>query len=231
MDNSRMGKHISQQFSDELEEIKNHLLTMGGLVEQQLEKASIALIEGDTKLANEVFKEGGQVNALEKMIDEESAQCLARRQPAAGDLRLIVTVIKAVNDIERVGDQAERLARFATQLAEHPRPKNNYHEVYQLAQHVQSMFHDSLDAFARVDEKLARKVINEDVNVDHEYEAIMRQHITYMMEDPRSINSSLDVLWAIRALERVGDHACNLCEYLVYLVKGEDIRHSEIPQL
>ncbi len=227
MDDFRTGKHISQQYSDELNEIKNHLLTMGGLVEQQLEKASIALVEGDTKLINEVYKEGSQVNALEKLIDEESAQCLARRQPAAGDLRLIVTVIKAVSDIERVGDQAERLARFASQLAEHPRPKNNYHEVYQLAQHVQKMFHDALDAYARGDEELALNVIADDVNVDYEYEAIMRQHITYMMEDPRSINSSLDVLWAIRALERIGDHACNICEYLVYLVKGQDIRHSK----
>ena len=227
MDKPRAGKHISQRYNDELEEIKNHLLTMGGLVEQQLEKASIALIKGDTKLANEVYKEGSRVNALEKLIDEECAQCLARRQPAAGDLRLIVTVIKAVSDIERVGDQAEHLARFATQLAEHPRPKNNYHEVYQLAQHVQNMFHDALDAFARVDEELALKVIKEDDNVNYEYEAITRQHITYMMEDPRSINSSLDVLWTIRALERVGDHASNLCKYLVYLVKGQDIRHSE----
>jgi len=227
MDKPRAGKHISQRYNDELEEIKNHLLTMGGLVEQQLEKASIALIKGDTKLANEVYKEGSRVNALEKLIDEECAQCLARRQPAAGDLRLIVTVIKAVSDIERVGDQAEHLARFATQLAEHPRPKNNYHEVYQLAQHVQNMFHDALDAFARVDEDLALKVIKEDDNVNYEYEAITRQHITYMMEDPRSINSSLDVLWTIRALERVGDHASNLCKYLVYLVKGQDIRHSE----
>ncbi len=227
MDDFKTGKHISQQYSDELDEIKNHLLTMGGLVEQQLEKASIAIVKGDTKLINEVYKEGSQVNALEKLIDEESAQCLARRQPAAGDLRLIVTVIKAVSDIERVGDQAERLARFASQLAEHPRPKNNYHEVYQLAQHVQKMFHDALDAYARGDEKLALSVIADDVNVDYEYEAIMRQHITYMMEDPRSINSSLDVLWAIRALERIGDHACNICEYLVYLVKGQDIRHSK----
>ena len=227
MDKPTTGKHISQRYDDELEEIKNHLLTMGGLVEQQLEKASIALIKGDTKLANEVYKEGSQVNALEKLIDEECAQCLARRQPTAGDLRLIVTVIKAVSDIERVGDQAEHLARFATQLAEHPRPKNNYHEVYQLAQHVQSMFHDALDAFARLDEKLALKVIKEDDNVNYEYEAITRQHITYMMEDPRSINTSLDVLWTIRALERVGDHASNLCKYLVYLIKGQDIRHSE----
>ncbi len=227
MDKPRTGKHISQRYNDELEEIKNHLLTMGGLVEQQLEKASMALIKGDTKLANEVYKEGSQVNALEKLIDEECAQCLARRQPAAGDLRLIVTVIKAVSDIERAGDQAEHLARFAAQLAEHSRPKNNYHEVYQLAQHVLSMFHDALDAFARGDEKLALKVIKEDDNVNFEYEAITRQHITYMMEDPRSINRSLDVLWAIRALERVGDHASNLCEYLIYLVKGQDIRHSE----
>ncbi|WP_198263435.1 phosphate signaling complex protein PhoU [sulfur-oxidizing endosymbiont of Gigantopelta aegis] len=230
MDTPRTGKHISQQYNDELEEIKTHLLTMGGLVEQQLEKATRALVEGDSALSNEVYKEGRRVNELEKLIDEESAQCLARRQPAAGDLRLIVTVIKAVSDIERVGDQAERLARFAAQLTEHPRPKNNYHEVYRLAQHVQKMFHDALDAFARGDEKLALSVINEDVNVDHEYEGIMRQHITYMMEDPRSINSSLDVLWAIRALERIGDHACNLCEYLVYLVKGQDIRHTSKPE-
>lgn len=228
MDKFRTGKHISQQYNDELEEVKNHLLTMGGLVEQQLENASRALLEGDIKLADEVYKEGSRVNALEKLIDEESAQCLARRQPAAGDLRLIVAVIKAVSDIERVGDQAERLARFAAQLVEHPRPKNNYHEVYQLAKHVQQMFHDALDAFARVDEQLALSVIKEDDNVDYEYEAIMRQHITYMMEDPRSINSSLDVLWTIRALERVGDHACSICEYLIYLVKGQDIRHSEI---
>ncbi len=227
MTTSRVGKHISQKFSDELEGIKNHLLTMGGIVEQQLEMASRALIDGDTRLAGEVIKEGVRVNALEKLIDEECAQCLARRQPAATDLRLIVTVIKAVNDLERVGDQAEHLAKFAVQLAEHARPKNNYHEVYQLAHHVTQMFHDALDAFARLDEEVALNVIKEDKSVGHEYEAIMRQHITYMMDDPRTINSSLDVLWAIRALERVGDHASNICEYLVYLVKGKDIRHID----
>ena len=227
MDTFIIGKHISQKFNDELEEIKNHLLTMGGLVEQQLDMASIALIEGDSKLADDVFKEGSKVNALEKQIDEECAQCLARRQPAATDLRLIITVIKVVKDIERIGDQAEHLAKFASRLADHTRSKNNHHEVYQLAQHVLKMFHDSLNAYARMDEDLAINVIKEDIKVGHEYDAIMRQHISCMKEDPRTINSSLDVLWAIRALERIGDHACSLSKHLIYLVKGKDVRHND----
>ena len=230
MANLRTGKHISRSFNDELDKIRNNLLAMGGLVEQQISKATRAFQERDSNLAEEVLQEGAQVNHLEKKIDEESAQCLAKRQPAASDLRLILTVVKIVSDVERIGDQAERLARIANKLSVQQRPRNNYQEIFLLAEQVRQMFYDALDAFARMDVEMALKVIRIDDKVNQEYDAIVTQYTQIMKDDPASIDRSLDIMWAARAMERIGDHSCNICEYIIYLARGKDVRHKTIEE-
>ncbi len=231
MDTIDIGHHISQRYNQELEDIRNQVLAMGGLVEQQLDNALQAHIDRDAELAEQVIKDDYQVNALEVAIDEECTQVLARRQPAASDLRLIVSVIKTITDLERIGDEAGKVAKMTTALA--GRENNSEHgiEIEHLGNRVRQMLHDALDAFARTDVEAALKVAHEDVRVDREYESLMRQLITYMMEDPRMIRRSLDLMWTIRALERIGDHSRNICEYVIYLVKGRDVRHISLEQM
>ena len=231
MDNSRISHHISQQFNAELEAIRTDVLAMGGLVEKQIGEAVKAVVSGDVELAEEVIANDYKVNAMEVRIDEECARVLARRQPAASDLRLVVAVIKTITDLERIGDEAEKVAKMAVTLATQERPRSDYHEIQVLGEHVQAMVHQSLDAFARMDTEASVVIAQEDEKVDHEYEGILRQMITHMMEDPRSIKRALDVIWAIRALERIGDHAKNISEYVIYLVKGKDVRHLALEEI
>ena len=229
MDNK--GHHISQQFDTELEVIRNHVLAMGGLVEEQIRNAILSLTENDAQLAQKVIDNDAQVNNAEVTIDEECSNIIARRQPAASDLRLVVAVIKTITDLERIGDQAERIARMSIRLSEMERPKNNYSELKNMGDHVAIMVHDTLDAFARMDVEAAVNIAREDLKVDSEYDGIMRQTLTFMMEDPRSITRMLDVMWIARAIERIGDHSKNICEYIVYLVKGKDVRHTSLEKM
>lgn len=231
MDKNNLTHHISRQFNEELEDIRNKVLAMGGLVEEQIGNALTALVDGNVELAEHVISLDFEVNSLEVAIDEESIQILARRQPAAGDLRLIVAVIKTITDLERIGDQAERIARMAIHLAEMERPKSQYSELRHLGDQVRGMLHKALDAFARMDTEAAVAVAQEDILVDSEYDAIVRQMITFMMEDPRNVRRTLDIMWSARAMERMGDHARNICEYIIYLVKGKDVRHTSFEQM
>jgi len=231
MSKTKSGLHISQQFNSELEEIRSHVLAMGGLVEEQIRNATQSLVDGNVELAESVISRDVNVNKAEVSIDEECTHIIARRQPAATDLRLVIAVIKTITDLERIGDQAERVARMGTRLAEVERPKNNYHELQNMGEHVAKMVHGALDAFARSDVETAIKVSKQDQQVDQEYDGLMRQCLTFMMEDPRKISQMLDIMWAARAIERIGDHAKNICEYVIYLVKGKDVRHITIEQM
>ncbi|MWJ28064.1 phosphate signaling complex protein PhoU [Halomonas sediminis] len=219
------SQHISRQFNQELEELKTHLMAMGGLVEKQVQEAIKALLENDSHLAEKVRDNDRQVNDLQIQIDDECTRILARRQPAASDLRLVVAVIRATSDLERIGDEASKIARNALSLSEGSNNVKGLVEVRHISEHVRKMLRDSLTAFARFDTDLAMQVVHEDKLVDDEYGSAMRSLMTFMMEDSRSISSVLNVMWVLRALERVGDHANNLAEYVVYLVKGLDIRH------
>jgi phosphate transport system protein len=228
MDVTELGPHISRRFNEDLEGVRNRVLQMGGFVEQQLTQAVAALIEGDSRLGEEVARGDHKVNAMEVTIDEECSRILATRAPAASDLRLIVAIIKTITDLERVGDEAEKIAYIASRLATMERPADRYREIKHLGRLAQQMVHDGLDAFARLDADAALRICREDRVLDDEFESIQRQCITFMMEDPRTIRRALDVVWVARALERIGDHAKNICEYVVYMVHGKDIRHTSL---
>ncbi|MGB5246368.1 MAG: phosphate signaling complex protein PhoU [Woeseia sp.] len=228
MRTSDVTGHISQRFNKDLEELRNSVLKMGGLVETQLSLAITAVVTGDSELGLQVAKDDYKVNNLEVQIDEECSRVLATRAPAAGDLRLIVAIIKTITDLERVGDEAEKIGYLASKLAEMDRPPDSYRELKNLGNHVLQMLRDAMNAFARLDVAASIEVVREDEQVDDEYDAITRQCITFMMEDPRTIKRVLNVTWAARALERIGDHAKNICEYVIYMVEGRDVRHTEM---
>lgn len=230
MDNSKIGQHISEQFNKELEDIRNKVLAMGGLVERQIELAVQAFTTGDLELAELVIKQDNRVDALETAIDLECTQILALRQPTAFDLRLLITVMKIIHEIERMGDKAEHVAEMAIKIA-YVESKFPHHELEHMAELVKGMLHDALDAFARMTLENVSAITGRDDNVDREYDNILRQLITKMMENPRNIIWALDVLWTVRALERIGDHACYISEYLVFMIKGEDVRHLSQSEL
>lgn len=219
--------HIMKQFDDELEEIRTRLMEMGGKVEQQLQNAIRAVSEADSKLAEEVIAEEQRVDDMEVDIDEACILIIARRQPAASDLRLVMMVTKAVNDLERIGDEAKKIANHAVILAEQSGASEGYTEVRHLGQSVSSMLANALDAFARFDVDAAMRTLEEDKQIDLDYKTALRELVTYMMEDPRSITRAINILWVVRSLERIGDHAKNLCEQIVFVVKGKDIRHQK----
>ena len=232
MDNSKIAHHISENFNKELEDIRNKVLTMGGLVEQQIEQAIIALTSGDIELAELVIRQDNDIDEFEMIIDAECTQIIALRQPAAFDLRLLLVVLRIINELERIGDLAERIAKVAIQLSTTNEGRTDeYHELKHMAGLVKDMLHASLDNFARMSVDGITKITGSDAAVDREYASIIRQLITQMMEDPRNITRMLDMLWTVRALERIGDHSRYICEHLIYMVKGEDVRHLSQAQL
>lgn len=231
MDKPIFRQHISSQFNAELEDVRQRVLAMGGLVEQQIVDATEALVAMDVELAEQVNQNDYKVNQLEVSIDEECSRILARRQPTASDLRLVYAVIKTITDLERIGDESCKVARMAKDLATQERIHEHMREVQHLSRQVSKMVRDALDAFARMDAEAALNVARQDREVDREYESLLRQCITFMMEDPRTIRRVMDIIWCARALERIGDHAKNISEYVIYFVKGKDVRHLSIESL
>jgi phosphate transport system protein len=219
-------QHISRQFNQELENLRQKMMAMGGMVEEMLQNAIRAVVSGDTELAEQVIEADDRVNAIEKKLDEECTLIIARRQPTASDLRLIFAIIKAISDLERIGDEAEKIARWAIALADLHRPRNDYRELEQLGINVLGMLRMGLDGFTRMAPETAVEIIQQDKKVDQDYEAIFRQYYSYMVEDAKSIRRILDALLIAKALERIGDHCKNLGEYIVYLVEGRDLRHE-----
>jgi len=228
METADLGHHISRRYNDDLDRLRTRVLAMGGFVEQQLQKAVRALVDGDSALGEAVAMDDYKVNDMEISIDEDCSRLLAIRAPTAGDLRVILAIIKTITDLERIGDEAEKVGYIASRLATMERPADKYHEIKHLGRVVAEMVHDALDAYARMDADAAVDVARRDRLVDEEYEAIQRQCITFMMEDARTIRRTLDLLWVVRALERIGDHAKNICEYVIYMVHGKDVRHTSL---
>ncbi|ASJ97036.1 MULTISPECIES: phosphate signaling complex protein PhoU [Shewanella] len=230
MENMNLNKHISGQFNAELDDIRNRVLAMGGLVERQLEQALDALGNLDAELAQKVIDGDHSVNGMEVSIDEECTRIIAKRQPAASDLRLIIAISKTIADLERIGDACVKIANAALDK----RLKNQQPllvSIEHMGRHATRTLHSTLDALARMDADVAIELHKEDAKLDSEYEGIIRQLMTYMMEDPRSIPEVLDVLWAARAVERVGDRCQNICEYIIYYVKGKDVRHTTYEEM
>ena len=224
-----MNEHLSKQFDAELEAIRSRVLEMGGLVEAQIRRALDALTTGDRSLADEVIANDRRVNGMEVAVDGECSQVIVKRQPAANDLRLILAITKTVTDLERIGDEAQKIARMAKSIHERgldgraPRTV----EVRHAAEVALAMLRHALDAFARLDVAAAADVIRDDAAIDSEFRSILRQLITYMMEDPRTISSALEVVWVAKAIERIGDHAKNMAEQVIYIVRGTDVRHTD----
>lgn len=228
MDKLHRHQHISKQFNTELETLKTRILEMGGLVEKQVTDALKAVEEADSALAQQVLQVEPSIDSMEVEIGEECTLLIARRQPAASDLRLVMVVSKAVGDLERIGDEANKIAKMAIQLSESGSSPRGYMELRHIGNNVQQMLHRALDAFARFDAETALVVMLEDRKIDLDYKSAVRELITYMMEDPRSISRVMNILWTLKAVERIGDHAKNICEQTVYLVQGRDIRHTEV---
>ncbi len=231
MDITSHTHHISQQYNNELEAIRTHLSEMGGMAQRQVNDAIQALIDADLERAEQVVRADTKVNSMEVTIDEECVRILARRQPAASDLRLVIAVTKAITDLERIGDEATKIARQAIAMNKDGLSPRGYIEVRHIGGHVSRMLQDALDSFARLDMELALNVVQTDKQVDMEYATAMRELVTFMIEDPRSITRVLNIMWSLRALERIGDHARNLAQYVIYLVNGEDVRHANLDQI
>ena len=231
MDTSDLKQHYSHQFNSELEEIRSRVLSMGGLVERQFEMAISALSSGESDDAEMVVSNDYKVNAYDVEIDEMCTNILALRQPTASDLRLVLAVIKTTADLDRIGDEAKLVARMAIRAAAADHGRNLFSQMAHLGSQVKQMLHNALDAFARMDVDAAIGVAHADVNIDREYESVMRQSMTYMMEDPRSIPSVIDLMWSARSCERIGDRCRNISEYVIYFVKGKDVRHTSLDQI
>ena len=229
-----MNEHINRQYDQDLETIRSRLMQMGGLVEAQIRAAVAGALEGDHAKIEEVIAADARVNELELAIDEDLGHIIVRRQPAASDLRLILSMSKTVVDLERSGDEAAKIARMAREL-HGPNgtavPGSPLATLHHLSDTAIAMLRRSLDAFARMDAAAAARVCGEDAALDEEFRSILRQLVTYMMEDPRTISTALNIVWMAKAFERIGDHAKNIAEHVIYIVKGTDVRHIPLADL
>ncbi|WP_394756652.1 phosphate signaling complex protein PhoU [Rhodoferax sp.] len=225
-------KHLSTQFDSELSAVSTRVMEMGGLVESQIQQAIYALSQFSVEVANEVTSTEARVNALEVDIDRELASIIARRQPTARDLRLLMAISKTTANLERVGDEAEKIARMVRSIIQSGGPRSlPANELRVVADMASGLLRKALDAFARLDTTAAVAILKEDDLIDEEFNGFVRKLITYMMEDPRMISPSLDLLFLAKALERIGDHAKNIAEFIIYVVKGADVRHTSMEQI
>jgi phosphate transport system protein len=224
-----VSDHASKQYDLDLGSIRARVLQMGGLVESQIRGAVDALGSGDMALIDQVIDDDHRVNGMEVALDGDCSQLIVKRQPAASDLRMIFAIAKTVTDLERIGDEAQKIARMAKSI--HQRDRAQLPPAVDIGHPAElaiSMLRRALDAFARLDCDTAAQVIRDDAGIDSEFRAILRQLITYMMEDPRTITTALEIVWIAKAIERIGDHAKNMCEYVIYIVKGTDVRHTRL---
>jgi len=226
-------EHLSKQYDSELEALRSRMLQMGGLVESQIRSAIEAFATGSEELINQVVATELRVNESERNIDDDCSHIVVKRQPAAGDLRLIMAISKTVTDLERIGDEAEKIARMSKQIhdAAARLQIQSFANIRHAGDIAVQMLRRALDAFARQDAAQAASVIREDVAIDNEFRSILRQLITFMMEDPRTISTALEIIWVAKAIERVGDHAKNVAEYVIYMVKGTDVRHIRLEEV
>lgn len=231
MDKLNIDQHISQQYNTALDDLKTEFLELGGIVEQQIVNAVTAITDINVELAQDVLRIEKEVDSREMALDDLCTQIIARRQPTASDLRLVMAISKATRDLERIGDEANKIAKMAIAISESNDIPHGFSELRNLGRHVQQIVNDTLTAFARYDIGMALEVVNKDKEIDREYGTAMRELITYMMEDPRNISRSMNVIWALRSLERIGDHAGNISEQIFYLVKGLDVRHKTADEM
>lgn len=225
------NQHISGQFNADLEAIRNHMMGMGGLVERQVANAIEAICSGDSRIADDVIHREDEVDKMEVAIDQECTQILVRRQPAASDLRMVLAVSRVVRDLERIGDEASKIAIHALEVSDNTGTQLCQQSMRYMGAEIVKMISGALDAFARHDVEGAVEVVRTDKRVDQQYASALRELITYMMEDPRSIGQAINILWILRAIERIGDHARNISEQVIYLVKGTDVRHSSLTEI
>lgn len=231
MDQKSFSRHISNRFSEELEDLLTRVIEMGRIVERQLKGALVALVEGDVDSGEKAIAADETINALELALDEECVVVLARHQPAARDLRFVMTVIRTITDLERIGDEAERVARMGVQLAAAQRPEALVEEIDELGKQVRLILRAALDALARKDAEHAVLTAKQDRLADRQYERILRGITEAMMQEPDSVPTMMDMLWAARSLERVGDRARNICEHVIYWAKGKDVRHVSLENM
>ena len=223
--------HILHSFDQELEDIRSKALAMGGLVEKQVSNALQAVMQRDVELGELVASSDGEINDFEISIDEECAGIIARRQPAAGDLRLLLSIIKLTTDLERIGDEAEQIGQYATELGTNTNGQAMNTELRHLGDLAHSLLKLALDAFARMDDEQALEVAKKSRRVSKEFDNLSRVLITHMMDDQRNIKDALRVIWCARAFERIGNHSTNICEFVIYRVKGKDIRHTNLKKI
>ena len=225
-------KHLSTQFDSELNAVSNRVMELGGLVESQIQQAIYALSHFNVEVANQVSETEARVNAMEIDIDRELSSIIARRQPTARDLRLLIAISKTTANLERVGDEAEKIARMVRSIIQSGSPLSlPSRELRVAADMASGLLRKALDAFARLDTAAAVAILKEDDLIDQEFDGFVRKLITYMMEDPRMISPSLDLLFLAKAIERIGDHAKNIAEFIIYVVKGADVRHTSMEQI
>jgi phosphate transport system protein len=228
MDKLQLGEHISRQFNAELEEVRSQVLFMGGIVEEQLSNALKVLVSDDKSLVKEVVAADARVNTLEVDIDEECTRIVALRQPAASDLRLVMTVVKTINELERIGDEAKRIAKMSSDELDGILSQEMRTELTYMGTLVRDMLRQVLDGFARTDVETAVEVVKADKAVDKRYKKIIKQLIKQMVDDPETVPTVVKIMWAVRSLERLGDRCQNIAEHIIYMVLGTDIRHIKL---